>query len=108
MLTLVALMILGSGLAAYSMQAVAAGANAQQASADLQQKIRLLSSANAIERATAACQIAEMGKQATAAIPHLISLLGDDTAINGRLDCGRNKEWMGKHHFVAKLPTRLP
>ena len=41
MLTLVALMILGSGLAAYSMQEVAAGANAQQASADLHQATRI-------------------------------------------------------------------
>src|SRR5437763_14726522 len=71
LLTLVALMILGSGLAAYSMQAVAARANAHQASADLQPKIRLLSSANALQRATTACQTAERGKQATPALPQL-------------------------------------
>src|ERR1051325_4657697 len=97
-LALIALLTLGIGFATYSMQAAATSANAQQASGDLSQKIRLLSSANPIERATAACQIREMGKQATAAIPHLIALLGDDTPINVALDCGERHRWMNKEN----------
>src|SRR5215470_18712916 len=40
--------------------------------ADLSEKIRLLSSANPVERAKAACQIGAMGKRAEQAIPGLI------------------------------------
>ena len=112
MLSLAALMMLGVGFAAYSMQATTASAS--QSSADLQEKIRLLSSANPVERASAACQIGEMGKQATAAIPHLIALLGDDTPVNARLDCSqRNKKTDVAEHpkvfrHVGLLFNKLP
>jgi HEAT repeat protein len=65
------------------------------ASSDLKQKIARLSSPDPLERASAACQIGEMGKQAAAAVPYLIQLLGDDTKISGVLDCGEknNSRW---------------
>src|SRR5204863_848127 len=98
MLSLAALMMMGVGFAAYSMQATTA--SAPQSATDLQEKIRMLSSANPVERASAACQIGEMGKQATAAIPHLVALLGDDTPVNARLDCSQHNNMMGKHNYV--------
>ena len=61
----------------------------------LTDKIRALGSTNPIERASAACQIGEMGKSAAAAIPALIQMLADDTQINDAIDCGDT--WRGKH-----------
>ena len=69
--------------------------NSNDAQARLTDKIRALGSTNPIERASAACQIGEMGKSAAAAIPALIQMLADDTQINDAIDCGDT--WRGKH-----------
>src|SRR4051794_33607939 len=82
----IALMICGVGIARFSAQAgtsiIYSTQDATQAPAELRDRINQLSSPNAIERATAACQIANMAKRATAAIPQLIQLLGDSMPIN--------------------------
>src|ERR1041385_4526189 len=58
--------------------------------ADLSEKIRLLSSSNPVERATAACQLAAMGKRAAQAIPQLIQMLSDDTKLSGPIYCNED------------------
>lgn len=73
------------------------GQGTSNAPADLTERIRALSSANPIERASAACQIGEMGKRAAQAIPNLIQMLGDDTQINATIYCGERSTWRGKH-----------
>src|SRR5262245_34103632 len=73
--------------------------------ADLSEKLRLLSSPDPVERATAACQIGAMGKSAAQAIPHLIQMLGDDTKITGGIFCNGN----GKgRHFGGEEDATTP
>src|SRR6185503_6545146 len=64
--------------------------------AALTEKIRALGSTNPIERASAACQIGEMGRRAAQAIPHLIRMLADDTPISTAIYCGERSTWRGK------------
>src|SRR4030095_2040515 len=71
---------------------------------DLSEKIRLLSSANPIERATAACQIGMMGKRAAQAIPYLIQMLGDDSQIIGGIYC-EGEQGRGRHIRGGNEPT---
>src|SRR5437667_4183636 len=73
------------------------GQDTNAAAADLTEKIRALSSSNPIERASAACQIGEMGKLAAQAIPRLIQMLADDTQISAAIYCGERSTWRGKH-----------
>jgi HEAT repeat protein len=75
------------------------------APADLAVKIHALSSPNPIERASAACQIGEMGRRAAQAIPNLIQILADDTPINADINCGERSTWRGKHSIDE--PTTL-
>jgi HEAT repeat protein len=70
------------------------------ASSDLKQKIARLSSPDPLERASAACQIGMMGKQAAPAVPYLIQLLGDDMKISGVLDCRGNNDWRHKGKII--------
>ena len=65
--------------------------DAGQAPADVQEKIKALASANPSERVAAACVLAEMEERATAAIPALIGLLGDDTKVDS--DACWHKGW---------------
>jgi hypothetical protein len=82
------------------------GQETNAAPADLTEKIRALSSSNPIERASAACQIAEMGKRAAPAIEHLIQMLADDTQINADIYCGERSTWRGKH-YEPTTPGRV-
>jgi HEAT repeat protein len=59
---------------------------------DVTEKIRLLGSADPIERATAACQLRALRAGASAAIPALLKMLGDDTPI-ARIECDGKDEW---------------
>jgi HEAT repeat protein len=79
----------------------------EPAPAGLADKIRALSSSNALERASAACQIGEMGKRAAQAIPMLIQVLGDDTQINAEIDCGERNKWRGKHSDQPTTPGEM-
>lgn len=72
--------------------------------ASLADKIRALGSQNAVERASAACQLGEMGKRASQAIPMLIQLLGDDTQISTPIDCGERNKGRGKLSDDATTP----
>ena len=74
----------------------------------LTDKIRALGSTNPIERASAACQIGEMGKSAAAAIPALIQMLADDTQISDAIDCGERNSWRGKNGLhESTTPGRI-
>jgi HEAT repeat protein len=61
----------------------------ERVSGDVQEKIKALASANANERAEAACALGEMGERAAAAIPALINLLGDDTPVE-HVECWKD------------------
>ena len=69
--------------------------------ADVAEKIKLLESADATERASAACALGEMDPRAGAAIPSLIKLLGDGTPIQ-RVYCGDGRAWKGKLSELEK------
>src|SRR5215212_4799929 len=73
------------------------GQNAGKPPVDLRDKINALSSANPLERASAACTIGQMGPRAAAAIPYLIQMLGDDTPITTAFDCGERESWRGNN-----------
>ena len=62
------------------------------AQVDLTEKIRALDSADPRVRATAACALRAAGKNAAAAIPALVKMLGDDTPI-GPIDCESEGSW---------------
>ena len=63
--------------------------------ADLGRLIEALKSPSAVERATAACELGEIGESAAPAISHLIRLLGDETPVTV-IDCGGRGR--GKFH----------
>jgi HEAT repeat protein len=69
------------------------------ASADVREKIKLLESPDANERASAACMLGEL--RATAAIPALVKLLSDDTPTQ-RVQCGRGRSWRGPMKDLEK------
>ncbi|HYP00107.1 MAG TPA: M56 family metallopeptidase [Pyrinomonadaceae bacterium] len=64
---------------------------APQAQAEAGEKIRALASADARSRAAAACALGRKG--ASEAIPSLIQMLGDDTAIEPLRCWGENGSW---------------
>ena len=66
----------------------------EAAQADVANAIRALGSQNAVERATAACSLRELGARAAPAIPYLIRMLSDDTPV-GVIRCGKNGSWGG-------------
>jgi HEAT repeat protein len=70
-----------------------------QADVNVADKIRALSSADPLERASAACSLRSLGPRAAAAIPALIKMLADDTPI-GRLDCNSEGSWKRGDRFV--------
>jgi beta-lactamase regulating signal transducer with metallopeptidase domain len=63
----------------------------QPAQADVAEKIRALSSADASERAAAACALGR--RRAAQAIPSLIQMLGDDAAIEPVKCWDENADW---------------
>ena len=71
----------------------------RQAEVNVAEKIRALSSADAVERATAACSLRSVGARAAAAIPALIKMLADDTPV-GQLDCDKHGSWKRGDGFV--------
>jgi HEAT repeat protein len=72
------------------------------APADVKEKIKLLESPDANERATAACILGE--RRATAAIPALVKLLGDDTPTQ-RVQCGEGR---ARHGGMRELERSSP
>jgi beta-lactamase regulating signal transducer with metallopeptidase domain len=62
-----------------------------EAQADTAEKIKALSSADASERAAAACALGR--RRAVQAIPALIQMLGDDAAVETRKCWGENGSW---------------
>jgi HEAT repeat protein len=88
MIVMLFCLIIGS---AATIGVVGSGATVPAASqADLARLIETLKSPNALERASAACKLGEMGESAAPAISHLIHLLGDETRV-GAFDCGRGR-----------------
>jgi HEAT repeat protein len=67
--------------------------------AEVKEKIKLLESPDAQERASAACVLGEL--RATAAIPALVKLLGDDTPVQ-RVQCGQGRSWHGPMKELEK------
>ena len=63
--------------------------------ADLSRLIEALKSPNAVERATAACELGGMRESAAPAVSHLVRLLGDETPVRV-LECGGRSR--GKYH----------
>jgi hypothetical protein len=63
--------------------------------ADVRHTIMILGSADAIERANAACSLGKMGNVAVVAIPSLIELFSDTTAIRS-ISCWAGHEWNPK------------
>lgn len=62
------------------------------AQADVAEKVKELSAADATQRVTAACALASMGPRAAPAVPSLVRLLADDTAVSRELVCYRGIE----------------
>ena len=82
-----------TGLFAPVVSAAPKQQNTNEIPVDVLEKIRLLESTNAAERAQAACALGEMRQRAVGAIPALVKLLADDTPTP-RVHCGE-RDWRG-------------
>nr|MBA3768609.1 HEAT repeat domain-containing protein [Acidobacteriota bacterium] len=95
------------GVRAGLFEPVAAAAQQQQNAgdipADVVEKIKLLESTNATERAEAACALGEMKQRAVPAIPALIKLLADDTSTR-KVYCGERNWRGGSGEFEKSSP----
>jgi HEAT repeat protein len=85
----------------------AAAPQQQQNAADIpdevREKIRLLESANPVERAQAACTLGLMKERAVPAIPALIKLLSDDTPVQ-RVSCSEGNWRSGSNELDKSSP----
>src|SRR6185369_5810950 len=81
------------GCTFYGVEALNTNNPVQQTSSDTQANIQKLASADARERADAACKLGKA--RAVAAIPGLIQLLSDDTPVEQPV-CEEKGNWRGR------------
>lgn len=77
----------GLGLLAHARLHSQKDANPSKAAAGVQKHIEALRSPDASKREAAACELGKLGRGAVEAVPALIEVLGDDTAIDPQQSC---------------------
>src|SRR6267142_6745760 len=73
--------------------------------ADVREKMAALASSDPVARASAACALGRMQRRAVAAIPRLVALMSDGTAINPEQSCGQqepfeDEQWQPRYPEV--------
>ena len=73
--------------------------------ADVREKMAALASSDPVARASAACALGRMQRRAVAAIPRLVALMSDGTAIKPEQSCGRqepfeDEQWQPRYPEV--------
>jgi len=73
--------------------------------ADVREKVVALASSDPVARASAACALGKMQRRAVAAIPRLVALMSDGTAIKPEQSCGQqepfeDEQWQPRYPEV--------
>src|SRR5207244_5820295 len=97
-------LVLAAGASTHA-QSTRAAFRTPKVDADVREKMVALASSDPVTRASAACALGRMQRRAVAAIPSLVALLSDGTAIKPDQSCGQqepfeDEEWQPRYPEV--------